>query len=211
MYARWLSRDSTNQSILATIALAANRENKRDKICIALSMLHILALSVSTLIATVYIESILVTGFICSLTGMASGIASFSVRRFQMGTISLSTIGIAIVLVILESSLLHLGPQRAALPFSIVFLANQIITNFVLIRGMHQLASRGDTHSTTFTIRSLLFVMTSVAIACAVAKTLPSGEAPMILAAILCSVTVAALAAMTKRWMRKGESLQTSE
>lgn len=185
----------------------------RNTICIAFSILHILALSVSTLIATAKIESILVTGIVCSLTGIAAGIASFYVRRFGMGIIALNTFAIAVALFILEAYFLHMGPQKAALPFSIVFLVNQILTNVILIRGIHQIATVGEAVRSTFTIRLLLVAMTAVAIGCAIAKSLPrEGHLmPMILATILCVFTVAAILMVAARWMQNRVATNSPE
>ena len=139
-----------------------------------LPSIHLVAMSLSTLIAAVDITSIITTGWICSFTGMVAAWHYFRNANWLAFLACASTIVIALVLVALESTYLRLGPTRAALPFSLVFLVNQSITSMVLLYNIHADISGNTTSSSTFTIRSIMFVMVITAIACAVTKAGPS-------------------------------------
>ena len=87
----------------------------RRHTCIALCSLHLLALAVCTYIAAIEIESILVTGWICSATGIAMGISTLACKRPLLAAAGFLTPLIAAILFVLEAFLLELGPRRAAL------------------------------------------------------------------------------------------------
>ncbi len=167
-----------------------------------LPAIHLVAMSLSTLIAAVDITSIITTGWICSCTGMVAAWHYLRDSKWLAFLACASTIVIAIVLVVLESIFLHLGPIRAAPPFSLVFLVNQSTTSMVLLYNIHADISGTTTSSSTFTIRSIMFVMVITAIACAVTKAGPSDGylVSIFLAGVLFLLTLFGLYVCVLRW-----------
>ncbi|MEQ1824740.1 MAG: hypothetical protein ABL921_02295 [Pirellula sp.] len=98
------------------------------RVCAVLASIHLITVAVCTYIAAIEIESIIVTGWICAATGLASGIAAFMAKKKSLAFALFLTPILAIILFVLEAFFLHLGPQRAALPFCIVFIVNQFST-----------------------------------------------------------------------------------
>jgi hypothetical protein len=77
----------------------------------------LLALAVSTYVAAFHIESILTTGVICSVAGIAAGIAAIKCKRPVLAVAAFLTPILAVALFLLEALVLHLGPGKAATPF----------------------------------------------------------------------------------------------
>lgn len=99
---------------------------------IVATIIHLLLLSISTYVAAVVdIETILVSGVICSISGLIAGVVSLHENRFLLGAICLLTPLLALALLLLEAFVLHLGPSKAKVPFCIVFVLNQTVTTLV--------------------------------------------------------------------------------
>ncbi len=126
--------------------------------------IHLLGLSIATLIATVEIHSILISGWICSCSGIIAGVFAAWARRWRSFVTLMMTPILAICLVIVEF-FLSLGPDRAGIPFSIVFLMHQTISSILLISDLRRNGvEAADELSGRFTIRTLLVIMVIVAV-----------------------------------------------
>ncbi len=107
----------------------------KQLVATTLCIVHILALAICTYIAALDIHSILFTGWLCSATGCIAGIASLVSRNRAVAIAAFLTPVVAITLAVLEVFLLKLGPETAALPFSIIFIVMQLITNLISFRS----------------------------------------------------------------------------
>ncbi len=73
-------------------------------LCITLCTVHVLVLAICTYIAAIEIESIVVTGWICSITGIATGIAATKFKKpllangFALGLLGLTFVGLTVAL-----------------------------------------------------------------------------------------------------------------
>ena len=101
-----------------------------------LCIVHILAFTICTYIAAIDIETILVTGWICFATGLVAGISATVARELSLAWAAFLAPIVAFVLVFLEVGVLHLGPNRAALPFCIVFFVTQLATTLGSFRSI---------------------------------------------------------------------------
>ncbi|WP_145247070.1 hypothetical protein [Aeoliella mucimassa] len=77
---------------------------------------------------------------------------------------------IAVSLFVLEAMFLHLGPNRAAYPFCIVFIVNQTITTIVLLIELNLLLQPSGQPRFQVTLKTLLVLMTSFALFSGVAR-----------------------------------------
>ncbi|MCC9605814.1 hypothetical protein LOC68_21050 [Blastopirellula sp. JC732] len=139
-------------------------------ICIVLCSVHLLAMGISTLIAAYEIESILVTGVICTATGIISGISALVCGRWTLAAVGFMAPAIAASLVILENSSFHLGPQRAALPFTIIFLINQAIALPTMLVQLRLMLELNPQASRQITLRTLMISVTAFAVCSAIAR-----------------------------------------
>jgi hypothetical protein len=111
---------------------------------------------VSTYIAAIEIETILVTGVVCAFTGTLTGVAAIWRKHIVLAAAAFLTPTIALVLFVLEAGVLHLGPGRAAVPFCIIFIINQIVTTLVILVYMHLLSGPANRPVSQLTIQTLL-------------------------------------------------------
>ncbi len=125
----------------------------------ALCIIHVLAFAVSTYIAAVDIESILVSGWICSATGLFAGIASLIAGKSALSVVSFLTPVVAITLTLLEASILQLGPSLAALPFCIIFIIVQLTTNLVTFCSINEGVSSKQISIKTMLIATFAFAV----------------------------------------------------
>lgn len=135
-----------------------------------LGSLHALALAVSTYIAALEIESILVSGLICSATGLTLAITARLHGRPQLALAGGATPALALLMTVLEAAVLQLGPTRAAIPFSIVFIANQFLTTLIILVELHRLTAPDGELPRRVTLRALIVAMTSFCVFFAAAK-----------------------------------------
>ena len=135
-----------------------------QKICIAACVIHLSAIAVCTYIASIKIETILVTGYLCSFTGTAAGIAALASRRPILALPGFVVPVLALVLFVLEAYFLHLGPGRAAKPFAIVFIINQAITTPTILVYLNILCAPAAAVPRQIALRTLLVAMTSFAV-----------------------------------------------
>jgi hypothetical protein len=142
----------------------------RRQICIATSSLHVLALAICTYIAAIEIESIIFTGLICSLTGLAAGIAALRYRRFWLAAAGFLTLIIAMLLFILEAFFLELGPEVAALPFCIIFIVNQTVATLIILVELNALLATSGTPGWQISMKTLVIVMISSSVFFAVVR-----------------------------------------
>lgn len=142
----------------------------KRKICIALSCVHLSALAICTYIAAIKIESILVTGWICSITGIAMSASAIAYKKPVLATAGCLTPIIAVILFALEASVLNLGPRRAALPFCIVFIINQLIATLTILIQLHILIAPPGARVRQLTIKTLMVYVASFSVFFAIAK-----------------------------------------
>jgi len=144
--------------------------NMKRQTCITLCSIHLLALAISTYIAAIRIESILVTGWICSATGVALGISANVCKRSLLAAVGYLTPIIAVILVFLENFIFHLGPGRAALPFCIVFIFNQVFATLTILVQLNLLIAPAGWRARQVTIKTLMVSMVSFSVFFAVAR-----------------------------------------
>lgn len=154
-------------------------------ICVGFSSFHVFALAICTYIAALSIETISGTAWVCSATGLAMGVYAMAHKRFLLGCAGFLTPILAIVLFILEAFILNLGPRRAALPFGIIFIINQVITTLITLIQLSILNEPSKTRTKQITIRTLLVAITSFAVFFAVTKHLLKREHNWLMATAL--------------------------
>lgn len=140
--------------------------------CIALSSIHLLALAISTYVASMEIESIIVTGVVCSITGIAAGVAAIKLSRPWLAAAALMVPVITVVLFIIEAFFLHLGPLRAALPFCIVFMINQVFSTLTILVQLNILVAKNDAPRLQITIKTLMVSIVAFSVFFGIARQL---------------------------------------
>lgn len=144
----------------------------KKRLCILFCNIHLIALAVSTYIAAIEIESILVSGVVCSVTGVMAGITCIACKRVWLAIACLLTPFMAVNLLILESTFLQLGPSDAAEPFCVVFIVNQIISTLIILVHLKFLVATDESHWRQLTIQTLLVCTASFALFFGIAKIL---------------------------------------
>ena len=134
------------------------------KLGITICSIQGLALAVATYIAANEIESILLSGWICSVIGVMAGSAALWNRWTLMAIACFLTPAIGIMLFLLECSLWQLGPQKAALPFCVVFIVNQVVSTLCVLVGIRIVTSNTPTLAMQVTLKTLFVAITSFAI-----------------------------------------------
>ena len=157
----------------------------KRQICITLSGIHLLALAVCTYIAAIEIKSIIVTGLICSVTGIATGISASISKRFLLAAAGFLTPSIAVTLFVLENFFLDLGPGGAALPFCVVFIVNQVIATLIILVQLNILVAPATALAKQITIKTLMVSMVSFSVFFAVARHLLAREHDWLMALAL--------------------------
>lgn len=155
------------------------------KICIAACVIHLSAMAVSTYIASIKIETILATGFLCSFTGLIAGIAALACKRPILALPGLMVPVLAVMLFVLEACFLNLGPGRAAMPFGIIFLFNQSITTPTILVQLSLLCAPAAAAPRQIALRTLLVAMTSFAVFFGIARHLLSRPHDWLMASAL--------------------------
>ena len=135
-----------------------------------LCSIHLLALAIGTYCAAYQIKSILISGLICSITGIVTAIVAAKIPRPILACACAATPVMALVMFLLETLVLHLGPRDAAEPFSIVFLINQIFSTLVILVELNILCSPSGKLATQVTLQTLLIAMAGFGVFFAVAK-----------------------------------------
>lgn len=136
-----------------------------------LCLAHILTFTICTYIAAHEIRTILVSAWICSLTGIVAGLAALVSLNVWLSLVSFLTPMVAVALFLLEILILNLGPRRAALPFCITFIVVQLITNLVSFCTF----KFGDGRKKTInqiSIRTMLVATVAISIFFAIARLL---------------------------------------
>jgi hypothetical protein len=83
---------------------------------------------------------------------------------------------IAVILVILEAFLLHFGPSRAALPFCVVFIVNQVFATIVILVQLRIITAPPGTRAAQVTTKTLLVLIVSFSVFFAAARHLLQRE-----------------------------------
>ena len=136
---------------------------RRKWIAAAAASTHLLGLSLATLFASIEIKSIMYNGFICSCTGVIAAVFAAQARRWRTFYTLMMTPILAVCLVVLES-IINLGPAKAAIPFSVVFLVHQTCSSILLIGDLRSDGIAAENRlSGKFTIRTLMALMVIVA------------------------------------------------
>ena len=164
----------------------------------ALCLTHILAFAVCTYIAALSIETILITGWICSATGVLAGTASLVIKERGLAAVSFLTPIIAVVLTLLEALILNLGPRGAALPFCVVFIVVQLVTTLVSFRSF-----RFGPDAKRISIRTMLIATAAFSIVFAVARQLLQREhnVLMLIALSLAGLTFVGTVLTINNWI----------
>ncbi len=157
----------------------------KKRICFVLAAFHLIALAVCTYIAAIEIETILVTGWICSATGIVSGIAARVAKQQLLAVIQFLTPVLAATLYLLESNFLHLGPEDAALPFCVAFVANQLLTTIATLVQLNRTADSQVRSKMQLSIQSMLFCTLSCSVFFAATRYLLEREHDVMMAIAL--------------------------
>ena len=150
-------------------------EAVKQGLSIAFNSVHVLGLAVCTYLAAIEIETILVTGVLCSSTGVLASLFSFAYRKPLLGATALLTPILAVVLFLLEA-VLNLGPSRAAMPFCICFLINQVVCTLVVLTQLNLWMAGSGANRQQVTIRMLLVCSAGFAVFFAVTNQLLDQE-----------------------------------
>ena len=145
--------------------------NMNNSIATLLCILHMLVFAACTYVAAINIESVLFTGWVCSATGLAAGVASMAAGNRAISLVSFLTPAVAVTLTYLEMYVLQLGPVSAALPFCVLFIVLQLITNVVSFQHIG-LKKDGQSAGKQISIKSMLIVTLASALFFAVCRQL---------------------------------------
>lgn len=129
------------------------------RVCLITASIHLLAMAVSTYVAAYEIRTILVSGVICSLTGMVAGGMALATRRYLLALGSSIAPGLAGTLFVLESFYWNWGPQRAADPFMMIFLAHQVVTMPLILVQLRLLYRHPESSQTQLTLRMVMLTV----------------------------------------------------
>jgi hypothetical protein len=178
----------------------------KQHICVTLGSIHLLGLAICTYIAAIEIQTIEATGLICSIAGVALGISAIKCRRPILAAAGFSTPIMAVTLLVLEAFFLKLGPNRAALPFCIVFIVNQVIATLTILIQLNIVFAPPGVRRKQITIKTLLVCMASFSVFMTIAKSLLVREHDWMMALALgllgltfVGLTVALYTAFTNR------------
>lgn len=165
-------------------------------------IIHVLAFAICTYIAALEIESILITGWICSATGIAAGVAALVARNRAIAVACFLTPVLAITLTILEIAVLELGPGRAALPFSIIFVITQLITNLIVFHSLSRVQRESSTEPLQISIKTMLVLTLAFAICFAIARKLLQfkHDTMMVIALALAGLTFIGVVLTVYNW-----------
>jgi hypothetical protein len=144
--------------------------------CLILCSIHLLVLAISTYIAAYEIESILVSGIVCSITGLVAALFARRTGRLLLVWACAMTPIMAVIMTALEALVLHLGPMGAAEPFSIVFIINQLISTLVILIELNILTSSSGNVRTQITLQTLMIAMAGFGVFFGVTKLLSRFE-----------------------------------
>lgn len=134
------------------------------RICVTLASLHLLSLAVSTYIAAIEIETIIVSGVICSLTGLTTALFALMNRRLILSLMASLAPVLAVTLFLLEAFYWNWGPRVAAFPFMIIFLINQAFTTVVLLVQLRLLVRHPNASQSQITLRTLMMSTATFAV-----------------------------------------------
>lgn len=167
----------------------------RQVVCVTLCCVHLLVLSISTYIASGNIRTILMTGWICSITGLLAGLTALMCEKRLLAAVTLVTPAIAIALLVMEGAFWDLGPEKAAIPFGLAFLINQTLTSLTVLWELRRWIIGRTSRWSQVNIRTLMVLMASVSIFFAVLRVLIEIQHNwlMIAALILLGVTFVGL------------------
>jgi hypothetical protein len=144
----------------------------KHRTCLILCSIHLLVLAIGTYVAAYEIESILVSGVVCSITGIVAAISARRTGRPLLALAAAATPVMAVVMTGLEALVLQLGPSDAAEPFSIVFIVNQLISTLVILVELNILTSPSGKMTTQITLQTLMIAMGGFGVFFGVAKLL---------------------------------------
>lgn len=160
---------------------------------IVLSCLHLLAMAISTYVASMEIETILASGPICSVTGILGGIAAIFLGRPILVIACFAAPLLAISLFVAEAFFLHWGPGRAAQPFMMIFLLNQAISLPIILLQLRQVINQTRIERKQISLRALMITTAIFAAVFALLRFLQEHAEHgtlMLLALILLGLTV---------------------
>jgi hypothetical protein len=138
--------------------------------CVVLSSIHLLTLAICTYVAAIDITSILVSGWICSITGFAAGISALRCKRLLLAIVGFLTPCIAVILFNIEVAFLHLGPRRAAFPFTVVFIVNQVVGTIIVLVHLNIFIGPEGASAKQVTLKTLMIAMVSFSLFFAMAR-----------------------------------------
>ena len=167
----------------------------RQTVCVTLCCLHLLILAVSTYIASANIRTILITGWICSISGLLAGLTALMCEKRLLANAALLTPVMAVTLYVLEGVYWDMGPDKAAVPFGIVFLVNQSITSLIVLLELNRWQFGGVSGWSQVNLRTMMVLMASFSVYFAVLRVLLETKHNwlMVVALILLGVTFVGL------------------
>ena len=129
---------------------------------------------------------------------MIAGIASLIARERAIAAVSFLTPIVALVLTVVEVSVLNLGAGRAALPFCVVFIIVQIVTTLISFRSF----SFGS-DSKQISIRTMLLATVAFSIVFAIARKLLQREhdVVMLIALTMAGLTFVGIVLTISNWV----------
>jgi hypothetical protein len=130
----------------------------------SVATVHLIAVATSTYVAAIDVESIVVSGLVCSATGGWLGYRAARAGHQMLAVVGWGTPAMAALLFVLEAFVLQLGPAGAAFPFCVVFIVHQVLATLVILVQLHLMLTVGDQRPTQVALKTLLVAMTGFAL-----------------------------------------------
>ena len=118
-----------------------------QKCCTALSVIHLVVLSIATLVASFVIESILWSGAFCLLVALIAFACSLIASRYWLTSVSLCTLAVGVFFMVFELVFYMFGgPEHAALPLCLLLLVVQGFAIFATISDLKNRPQKNKPH-----------------------------------------------------------------
>lgn len=152
-----------------------------QKCCTVLSILHLVALSIATLVASFVVESILWTGIFCMLVALVAFVCSLIASRYWLTAISLCTLAVGAFFIVFELILFMFGgPEKAALPLCLLFLVVQGLAIFATVSDLRSRPQNEPRRIQQISLRELIIATALFAISFGVMENFPTHLVPHI-------------------------------
>ena len=152
-----------------------------QKTCTVLSITHLIAISLATLISAFVIESIIIFGLISMIIAVIAFPLSLVAKRYWLTTSTLLTLLVGAFFIICELIFFMLGgPAAAALPLCLLFLVVQAFSIFATIADLNQRGAFDGRHAKQISIKQLMIGTAIFALSLGLMQNISSEEIPFV-------------------------------